>query len=322
MPYVSPFHDQLQYQGIFDIASLKDYNREVWDTYPIYLKHTVFHESEDWDTARKMEIGHRFFIGQNLKDRANKRFKRGHYHRAIALYEKALSLCKWLKCEVNMDENPFDQNEMVDKVKTNIKWTYPELDHVLNAQENIETKFKVVSDISETEDTANLQENSDPKKPVDQLEDPETSWMKDKYHRLLLTTFHDGNITLHDKDDIVDHISCRETRVSLMTSLLVPLACAYMKLSHWHLANQALDEVYELVGEKSLLNYWKAMCIACNLDSSLSELKESERLMDRAIKIKDNENLFKAPSGVLNRIGLGNHEKNSKNMTNFIHTKI
>ena len=115
-----------------------------------------------------------------------------------------------------MDENPFDQNEMVDKVKTNIKWTYPELDQVLNAQESIETKFKVVSDISETEETANLQENryqlflnySDPKKPVDQLEDPETSWMKDKYHRLLLTTFHDGNITLHDKDDIVDHISC------------------------------------------------------------------------------------------------------------------
>ena len=66
----------------------KDYNREVWDTYPIYLKHTVFHESEDWDTARKMEIGHRFFIAQNLKDRANKRFKRGHYHRAISLYEK------------------------------------------------------------------------------------------------------------------------------------------------------------------------------------------------------------------------------------------
>ena len=115
-----------------------------------------------------------------------------------------------------------------------------------------------------------------------------------------------------------------------MTSLLVPLACAYMKLSHWQLANQALHEVYELVGEKSLLNYWKgklfklnlAMCIACNLDSSLSELKESERLMDRAIKIKDNENLFKVPSGVLNRIGLGNHEENSKNMTNFIHTKI
>jgi len=107
-----------------------------------------------------------------------------------------------------------------------------------------------------------------------------------------------------------------------MTSLLVPLACAYMKLSHWQLANQALHEVYMLVGEKSLLNYWKAMCIACNLDSSLSELKESERLMDRAIKIKDNENLFKVPSGVLNRIGLGNHEENSKNMTNFIHTKI
>lgn len=43
---------------------------------------------------------------------------------------------------------------------------------------------------------------------MDQLKDPELDWMKDKFSRIIMSTFHDGNITLHDKDDVIDHDSC------------------------------------------------------------------------------------------------------------------
>ena len=93
IPYISPMAHLLNGQGIYD---LKDgCKTEEWERYPIYLKHTVFHIGEEIETARELEIGHRFFIQDKLRERGNERFHKGHYTMALKHYGLALSMIKW-----------------------------------------------------------------------------------------------------------------------------------------------------------------------------------------------------------------------------------
>lgn len=145
VPYVSHMKALLAFKGIFDMKPGVEIKRDVWDTYPIYLQHTVFQEGGDMDKIRKMEIGHRFFIVDHFKERANKRMNKGHYDRAIMHFEKGVSCLKWLSCEVDMETNPFDMNAFFkdfDKIKD-----------VDQLKEKIETTFKVETDKSDTEST-------------------------------------------------------------------------------------------------------------------------------------------------------------------------
>ncbi len=62
--YISSMSYLLEYRGFMSLPfsndpikeSQKFSNRKVFDTYPIYLKHTVFHDDENMKKVRALEV--------------------------------------------------------------------------------------------------------------------------------------------------------------------------------------------------------------------------------------------------------------------------
>lgn len=61
------------------LAPFKDKTFEQWQSYPIYLKETLFYFGENYDKYRKMEIGYKFFVSDDLKEQANIHCNKGEY---------------------------------------------------------------------------------------------------------------------------------------------------------------------------------------------------------------------------------------------------
>ena len=56
--YISVMSYLLKYRGLF--GREKDLEREKYNSYPVYLKHTIFHDDENMRKFRTLEISHRF----------------------------------------------------------------------------------------------------------------------------------------------------------------------------------------------------------------------------------------------------------------------
>lgn len=78
--------------------------REKWNSYPVYLKHSLFYHDDKFEKARTLEVGHRFFIFDKFKEEGNKSMTKGDYRAAVSYYEQAFSLVKWL--ELKEDPKP------------------------------------------------------------------------------------------------------------------------------------------------------------------------------------------------------------------------
>jgi tetratricopeptide (TPR) repeat protein len=78
----------LGFKGLLGLTSGSEFSREKWNSYPTFLKHTVFYQSKDYQKARKMEIGHKLFFLDKFKVKGNKYYKKGKYEKAITMYEK------------------------------------------------------------------------------------------------------------------------------------------------------------------------------------------------------------------------------------------
>lgn len=70
--------------------------RKVFDAYPIYLKHTLFHDEENTKKMRQMEVSQRFFVYDRFREQGNKQYNKGNYDEAVKYYERALGCFKWL----------------------------------------------------------------------------------------------------------------------------------------------------------------------------------------------------------------------------------
>jgi hypothetical protein len=76
------------YKGVFDFNYEGEIVREKWNSYPQFLKHTIFHTGEDVQKARLMEIGHKFFIVDKLREKGNRKYRKGQFPEAIQFYER------------------------------------------------------------------------------------------------------------------------------------------------------------------------------------------------------------------------------------------
>lgn len=88
IPYISPIKSLLGFKGFFAHGEMSTFSREKWDSYPNFLKHTVFYTSKDFERVRKMEIGHKLFILDKFKMKGNKCYARKKFELAITYYEK------------------------------------------------------------------------------------------------------------------------------------------------------------------------------------------------------------------------------------------
>jgi hypothetical protein len=53
--------------------------RDVFNTYPIYLKHTLLHDDADMKKVRTLEIAQRFFVFDKFRERGNKEYNKGDF---------------------------------------------------------------------------------------------------------------------------------------------------------------------------------------------------------------------------------------------------
>jgi len=111
-------------------------------------------------------------------------------------------------------------------------------------------------------------------------------------------------------------------RNSVLFGLYNNMACCYMKLNHWELARQILEEAKPLWGENSQYLYRMACARACDLGSSLEELHIAKEEINKAWIVKDNEKVFKNEQHILDIINIGNYKEAYTEMMAYIDKRI
>ena len=85
-PYISPLRYLINFRGFLNNSTSNE-GREKWESLPVFLKHTLFHNEEKMEKIRKLEVAHRFFIYDKFKEQAHKRLNKGRPEEAIGLFE-------------------------------------------------------------------------------------------------------------------------------------------------------------------------------------------------------------------------------------------
>jgi len=100
------------------------------------------------------------------------------------------------------------------------------------------------------------------------------------------------------------------------------MAACYMKLKHFELATQILNDCRELQGDNSQVLYRLALARACNLSSSLEELHLAKEEISRANVLKDKEQIFENEEYILEILNLLNYKEAYEELTQFIEKRI
>ena len=87
----------------------------MFDSYPIYIKHTLFNCDENIAKIRKTEITQRFFAQDGLKEEGNWYYRKRNYTEAMKYYEAALSCVKWLEYVPEKNEKKSNFMPDIDK---------------------------------------------------------------------------------------------------------------------------------------------------------------------------------------------------------------
>jgi ribosomal protein L12E/L44/L45/RPP1/RPP2 len=115
IPYISTLRHLFTFRGILSKGNKSAENRENFEKYPIFLKHTLFHNEEKFEKVRKLEVAHRFFVYDKFREQGNKKYNRNRFVDSISLYEHALSCFKWL--EIKKEEKKEDEENKEEEVE-------------------------------------------------------------------------------------------------------------------------------------------------------------------------------------------------------------
>ena len=106
LPYVSQWGYFLDFENgkILNGGDKGRKDRKVFDSYPIYLKHSLYIMDEQLAKLRTFEINTRFFAQDELKEEGNWHYRKKNYYKALHYYEYALSALKWLEYRPDSQE--------------------------------------------------------------------------------------------------------------------------------------------------------------------------------------------------------------------------
>lgn len=107
-PFVSKFRyylssNKMDFSAIKKGRTTTTFPRERFDTYPIYLQHTLFYNTEDYQKVRGFECCSRFMAYEELREKGNKHYNKGRFYQALDYYERAVSLFRWLQYSEGVD---------------------------------------------------------------------------------------------------------------------------------------------------------------------------------------------------------------------------
>lgn len=98
--YTSVFSDFLGDNALLNLGGKnKAANKEAWNSYPIFLKNTLFYYTDQFKKYRGLEVGYKFFATDELKENANEDYFNGDIESAISKIEKGIAMLRWLDCE-------------------------------------------------------------------------------------------------------------------------------------------------------------------------------------------------------------------------------
>ena len=285
-PYVSPFHEFLGPSLMFNFGR-QNVKTEKWDQYPIFLKNTIFYHTENFIKYRGLEIGYKFFVTDEMREKANEEYNKGNYDAGINILEKALACMRWLECEP--DELPSfnmpNQEQFSDMINEK-REDDQEFDELLKEERNLNFSKK----------TSKKQENQ-------KIDD----FFNDKMNKLMFTTFHDDNVKLHDREGLQssgDH----DMYDNIMFSLYNNMIAYYLKAKYIKEAKQAYAELEKINSTNSMVLFRKAQLALADAGSSIEELSDGLAAIRTAIENKKSEKLFQQNPAFLKTFNLSNHE--------------
>lgn len=287
-PYVSPFHEFLGPSLMFNFGR-QNTKTEKWDKYPIFLKNTIFYHTENFKKYRGLEIGYKFFVTDEMREKANEEYHKGNYDTAINMLEKGIACMRWLDCQP--DEIPRfnmpNQGELSDMINQR-REENQDFDELLKEEKNLDF-------------TKNNTKNNEEGKEVD-------NFFEDKMNRLMFTTFHDDNVKLCDREGLKtagDH----DMYDNILFSLYNNMVAYYLKGNYLNEAKQALTELEKINSTNSMVLFRKAQLAQAYAGSTIEELEEGLSAIRKAMESKKSENLFQQNPTFLKSFNLSNHEE-------------
>jgi len=281
IPYISPMRHLFNFRGILSKNKASPEEKEKFEAYPIYLKHTLFHNEEKFEKIRKLEVAHRFFVYDKFREQGNKKYNRNNATEALSLYEHALSCFKWL--EIKKTEKKKDEKEDV---------------------EEDEEKHEKELEIGEREDRDDREESKEEEKEEEEI-DPETGKPMKPLNKAFTSILNDDTVELHDGEELKESNEI-DMRVSMLVNIYLALSCAYLKLNHYSMAITAIDEGIKLNGMTSQLYFRRSQARAYNKAATLEDLLKAKEDIEKAIEIKHYEKLFQQEPGILKILNVHN----------------
>jgi len=268
IPYISPMRHLFNFRGILSKNKASPEEKEKFEAYPIYLKHTLFHNEEKFEKIRKLEVAHRFFVYDKFREQGNKKYNRNNPTEALSLYEHALSCFKWL--EIKKTEKKKKEGEEGEEGAE-------EGEHEMMMEE--ETKEEEI--------------------------DPETKEPMKPLNKAFTSILNDDTVELHDGEELTESNEI-DMRTSMLVNIYLALACAYLKLNHYSMAITALDEGIKLNGMTSQLFFRRSQARAYNKSATLEDLLKAKEDIEKAIEMKHYEKLFQQEPGILKILNVHN----------------
>ena len=298
-PYVSPFQSFLS-PSIFQINKSKLQNMKLWNKFPMFLKHTLFYFGENFDKYRNLEIGYKFFVIDELREKGNACFTKGKYTKALSYYEKGASLLKWL------ESTP---DEFISKMRE-----YPKISE-LAAQMSGDPSECTLRDAEilrkRLAEATKEREESNSKKQS----------QEDHFHDLILTNFNDNNVRVCTGPELKD-VTEQEMYNNMLFGCYSNIAMCYLKMQHFKEAKLTINEIESFAPQTSLLLFRKAQVLIADCSSNVSDLEEALNSIKLGMELKRNEKLFEHNENFLRMFNLQNHATIFHEMGTFIEQRI
>ena len=299
--YISPFASVLNSGNLFTGKKNKEVTRQ-WDSYPIFMKHTLMYYGENYDKCRNIEVGYKFFITDELREKGNLCLRRKKFAEALSHYEKAVSVMIWLES---------DPDEFLLKMKNISKFglNLPKFTENMNAND-IE-KFKIQQ--SENQKQQTEQQNK--------LIEKNKAYYDEKLNDLLLTSFTDQNVRLCKGPELKEKAD-QDIYDNILFQLYSNMAVCYMQAKNLKEARQTIQKMREIKENSSIFYIRQAQVLLSDRLASFNNLRKARDGMKKAIELKKSEKVYEHNTNFLKIFSLENHETIFEEMKEFCEVRI
>lgn len=303
--YVSPFAQVIDSHNIFSRKRNEKKNPR-WNSYPVFLKHSLLYMGPLYDKYRKLEVGYKFFVTDELREKGNRCFQKGKFADALSHYEKAVSIMTWLE---------FTPDEFVQHMKKLPK--FPGHMPAFKEDMTVEEIQKFKQESAEAAKLKAQQDKEAEEKPVTK----DQKYYDERLNDLLLTSLGDSNVQLVEGHELKERAD-KDIHENILFQLYGNMAVCYLKMKNMKEAKLAIREMEKIKNDSSLFLFRQAQVITADKGSTLEELKEAQKGMKMALELKKTEKIFEHNPNFLKIFSLENHETVFDEMLAFSNSRV